>query len=107
MLGSIGTKDGTVLYHIGYGIIIGCPIINDVTGCNQLKCWLTDVGLVTKPGCGQICCTSTPMCHVIGVFGTRSYREVISSSLINLFNLSSRDNFWIHVQPVDNMHMLM
>jgi hypothetical protein len=35
-------------------------------------------------------------------------REVMSSSFINLFNLSStKGYYWIHVQHVDNMHRLM
>jgi hypothetical protein len=50
MLGSVGTKDG-IIYHIGYGIILGCPTISGVTSCGQPTCCLTDVGLVTKLGC--------------------------------------------------------
>ncbi len=68
--------------------VIGCPIISGVTCCGQPKCWLTGIGLVTKLSCGQICCTYTPTC-VPRVFNTTCCREVISSSLINLFNLSS------------------
>jgi hypothetical protein len=70
MLGSIGTKDGTILYYIKYGTILGCPVISGVIGC------------------GQICCTCAPTC-VAGVFGTISYKEVMNFFLINLFNLSS------------------
>jgi hypothetical protein len=88
MLGSIGTKNGTILYYIWYGTILGCHVTNGVTSCDQPKCWLTDVGLVTKLGCGQICCTCTPIC-VVGVFSTTSYKKVISFFLINFFNLSS------------------
>jgi hypothetical protein len=43
---------------------------------------------LSKLGYGWICCTSTPMC-VVGALGTTSYREVISFSFINIFNLSS------------------
>jgi L,D-peptidoglycan transpeptidase YkuD (ErfK/YbiS/YcfS/YnhG family) len=41
MLGSMGTKGGTVFYHIGYdgyGTTLGCPTINGVTSCYQPKC---------------------------------------------------------------------
>jgi hypothetical protein len=54
----MGTKGGIVLYHIGYGgyggygIALGCLTIIGVTSCCQLKCWLTNVGLVTKLDCG-------------------------------------------------------
>jgi hypothetical protein len=41
---------------------------------------------MTKPSCGQICCTCTPC--VVHALGT-SYKEVISHSLINRFSLSS------------------
>jgi hypothetical protein len=47
MLGSMGTKGGTMLYHIeygGYGTILGSPTISNVIG--QPKCWLIDVGEV-------------------------------------------------------------
>jgi hypothetical protein len=30
MLGSMGIKGGTVLYHIGYGITLNCPAISGV-----------------------------------------------------------------------------
>jgi hypothetical protein len=33
MLGSMGIKGGIVLYHVGYGTCLGCPIINVVTSC--------------------------------------------------------------------------
>jgi len=88
MLGFIGIKDGITLYHIGYGTIIGCPPINGVIGCDQPKCWLTNIRLVTKFGCGRICYIGTPTC-VVGMFGTTCCREVLSFFLINLFNLSS------------------
>jgi len=32
MLRSIGTKDGIILYHIGYATILGCLAISGVTG---------------------------------------------------------------------------
>jgi hypothetical protein len=37
MLKSMGTKGGTILYHIrygGYGTILGCPTISGVTRCH-------------------------------------------------------------------------
>ncbi len=88
MLRSIGTKDGTILYHIGYNTVLGCSIINGVISCGRRKCWLIGIGLVTKFGCGQICCTSTPTC-AIGAFGTTNCKEFMSYSFINLFSLSS------------------
>jgi len=42
---------------------------------------------LTKLGCGQGCCTSTPTC-VANVFGIIGCREIMSSFLINHFNLS-------------------
>jgi len=88
MLGSIGIKDGNILYHIEYDIIIGCPVINGVIGCDQLKSWLTDIGLVIKFSCIWVCYIGTPTC-VHNVLITTSYRRVLSSSFINFFNLSS------------------
>ncbi len=41
MLASMGTKVGTILYHIrygGYGTTIGCLAISGVVGCRQPKC---------------------------------------------------------------------
>jgi L,D-peptidoglycan transpeptidase YkuD (ErfK/YbiS/YcfS/YnhG family) len=101
MLGSMGTKGGIVLYHIrygGYGITLGCPAINGVTSCCQPMCWLIGVGLITKPSCGWICYTSTPTC-VIGVLGIASYREVLSSSFINCFSLSSTKGQFLNSCP--------
>jgi hypothetical protein len=37
MLGSMGIKGGTVLYHIGYGIILSCFTISGVIGYCQLR----------------------------------------------------------------------
>jgi hypothetical protein len=91
MLGSRGTKGGTILYHIGYdgyGRTLGHPIINGVTSCYQPRCWLSNVGWVTKLGCDQICCTCTPI-GIISVLVAIGSREVLSSFLINHFNLSS------------------
>jgi hypothetical protein len=96
MLKSIGTKDGIILHHIGHNTILGCLVIRGVTSCSRPKCWLIDIGLVTK--FGQICCTSTPTC-VISVFGTTCYIEVLSSSLINLFNLSSTKGQFLNSCP--------
>jgi hypothetical protein len=45
MLGSIGTKNGIILYHIGYGRVLSCLTIISVTICNQPKCWLISIGL--------------------------------------------------------------
>jgi hypothetical protein len=105
MLRSISTKDETILYDIGYDIVLGCLVISGVTSYGQPKCSLTDIGLVTKLSCGWISCTSTPTC-VASVFGTTSYRKVLSFSFINLFN-PQKDNSWTHVQHVNNMNMLM
>ncbi len=47
----MGTKGGTILYHIGYGgygTTLGCFATSGVTICCQLKCWAIDVGWVTK-----------------------------------------------------------
>jgi hypothetical protein len=33
MLGSMGTKGGTILYHIGCGITLVCLVINGVIDC--------------------------------------------------------------------------
>ncbi len=44
MLGSMGIKGGTKLYHIGYGIVLSCPTINGVLGYCQLRFWLIGVG---------------------------------------------------------------
>jgi hypothetical protein len=38
MLRSIGAKDETILYHIGYGTFLSYPTINGVIGCGQPKC---------------------------------------------------------------------
>jgi hypothetical protein len=38
MLRSIGTKDLTILYHIEYGTVLGCPTTIGVIGCGQPKC---------------------------------------------------------------------
>ncbi len=38
MLGSMGTKGGSILYHIGYGTTLGCPTMTGLIGCCQLKC---------------------------------------------------------------------
>ncbi len=75
MLKSIGTKDGNVLYHIGYGIVLGCHAINGVTSCDQPTCWLTSIGLVTKLGYIIACCIGTPT-WVTSVFGTIGCKKV-------------------------------
>jgi hypothetical protein len=88
MLRSMGTKGGTILYHIGYGITLVCLIISGVTYCYQLRWWLTNVGWVTKPNCDQICGTSTPS-YIASVLIAVGGREVLNSFFINHFNLSS------------------
>jgi hypothetical protein len=105
MLRSIGTKGGTILYHIGYGTTLGCPTIIGLIGCYQLKCWLFDVGLVTKPSCGQF--VAQVHQHVSLECSIQYVVEklwVILSSIILIYH-PQKDNFWIHVQHVDNMHM--
>jgi hypothetical protein len=107
MLGSMGIKGGIVLYHIGYGTTLGCLIISGVKCCYQPRFWLIGVGWITKPHCDQICDMDTLAC-IVGVLIVVGGREVLSSSFISRFNLSStKGQFWIHVQPIDNMHMLM
>jgi hypothetical protein len=83
MLGSMGTKGGIVLYHIGYGTNLNCLGINGVTSCYQPRCWLTSVGLITKPICGQICCTCTPTCviSVLSIIGCRKVEFLFCQSL--------------------------
>jgi hypothetical protein len=66
MLKSISKKYGIILYHIGYGIVLGCHAISCVIGCGQPTCWLTDIGLLTKLGCIKACCIGTPT-WVVGV----------------------------------------
>ncbi len=75
-LGSMGTKGGIILYHIGYG---GCHVISVVTGCYQPRCWLISVEWVTKPSCDQICGTSTPT-YIARVLITIGGREVYEFS---------------------------
>jgi len=110
MLGSMGTKGGIIFYHIrygGYGTTLRCHAISGVTGCRQPKCWLTSVGLVTKPSCGWICCIGIPTC-VISVFNITSYRNVLNYFLIShLIYHPQRENSWTHFQPIDNLHRLM
>jgi hypothetical protein len=84
----MGTKGEIILYHIGYGTTLGCLVINRVIDCYQPKCWLIHVGWVTKPNCDQICGMNTPS-YIVGVFIVAGGKEVLSSFLINHFNLSS------------------
>jgi hypothetical protein len=87
MLRSMGTKGGTILYHIGYGgygTTLGCHAISGVTSC-QLKCWLTSVGCITKPNYDWICGTCTPT-YIVGVFvmvGGRKHYDKLCSQKIN------------------------
>jgi hypothetical protein len=67
---------------------LGCPTINGVTSCCQLGCWLINVQLLTKPGCGQGCCIGTPTC-IASVHSTIRCREIMSTYFIDCFNLSS------------------
>jgi hypothetical protein len=100
MLGSMGTKGGTVLYHIGYGgydTTIGCHVINGVTSY-QPKCWLIGVGLVAKPGCDWICGMGTPTC-ITNVLIVEGVKEVLNYSLINHFNLSSTKGQFLNSCP--------
>jgi len=106
MLGSMGIKGGIVFYHIGYGTTLGCPTISGVTSC-QFRFWLTDVGWIIKLNCDWICDMGTPTC-IVGVLVAVGGRKVMNIlSLIILVYHPQKDNFWIHVQPMDNMHMLM
>ncbi len=98
MLRSIGIKDGIVLYHVGYGITLGCPTISGVTNYGQPICWLTDIGLVTTLDYIWVCCISTPT-WVVGVLDTTSCKEVKGSYFINLFNLSSTKGQFLNSCP--------
>jgi hypothetical protein len=104
---SIGTKDGIVLYHIGYGIVLGCPTISGVTSCRQLKCYLTDIGLVTKLGYIWVCCTSTPTWSLVCSVPQVVKKFGVFLSLISSIYHPQKENSWTHVQPIDNMHKLM
>jgi hypothetical protein len=107
MLGSMGIKGGTGLYHIGYGATLGSPIINGVKCCYQLRFCLINVGWVAKLDCDWICDMGTLAC-IVGVLVVVDGKEVVNFSFINCLNLSSiKGQFWIHVQLVDNMQMLM
>jgi len=98
MLRSIGTKDGIILYHIRYDIVLSCFNIISVTSCGQPRCWLIGIGLVIKFGYIWVCCTSTPT-FVTGVLGTIGCKEVMSYSFINLFNLSSKKRQFLNSCP--------
>ncbi len=67
MLGSMGIKGGTRLYHIEYGTTLSCPMINGVKCCYQPRFWLINVWWVTKPDCDRICDMGTLAC-IVGVF---------------------------------------
>jgi hypothetical protein len=88
MLRSIGIKDGIVLYHIGYNIVLGCPATNGVIGCGQPTCWLTNIGLVSKFNYIGACCIGTPT-WVTNVLNTTSCKKNWKFSFIYFFNLSS------------------
>jgi hypothetical protein len=90
MLGYVGTKGGTILYHVGYGgygATLGCHVISGVTKYCQPMCWLTSVGWVTKPNCDRICGMGILTC-ITSVFVMVGGREVLNSPLNNHFNLS-------------------
>jgi hypothetical protein len=104
MFGSMGTKGGIVLYHIGYGgygIALGCLTINGVTNCYQLKCWLTNVGLVTKLDCGRICYTCTLTC-VTNMLGITCCKEVTRFYFNNRLSLLST----LHAISISNFKSL-
>ncbi len=98
MLISIGIKDGIVLYHIGYGIVLGYLVTNGVIGCGQPTCWLIDVGLITKLGYIKAYYIGSPT-WVVSVLNTIGCRKVWSSSLINFFNLSSTKEQYLNSCP--------
>jgi hypothetical protein len=62
--------------------------MSGVIGCCQPRCWLIGVEQLTKPGCGEHCYIGTPTC-IDNVLGTIRCKEVVSSSFINHFSLSS------------------
>jgi len=93
MLGSIGTKDGTILYHFTYGTFLGCHAISGVTSCGQPKCWLINIGLLAKFNFSRF------VVHVhcvASVLSTTNCREVMNYSLINLFNFSSTNGQFVN-----------
>ncbi len=97
----MGKKGGIILYHIGYGgygKTLGCFAINGVIGYCQPRCWLTSVGWVAKLSYDWICGTGKPT-FVTNVLVMASVREVLNSSLINCFNLSSTKGQFLNSCP--------
>jgi hypothetical protein len=93
----MGTKGGTILYHIGYGgygTTLSWPVISGVTNCCQPRCmcWLTNVGWVTKLGYDQICGIGTPTC-IVGVFVMVGGRKDLNYSFNNCFTSLNRGSF--------------
>jgi hypothetical protein len=98
MLGSMGIKGGTILYHIGYGTFLGCHVISGITSCYQPRFWLIGIGWITKPGCDRLCDTCTPTC-IIGVLIVAGGKEVLGSFLINRFSLLSKKRQFLNACP--------
>jgi hypothetical protein len=99
MLGSMGSKGGTTLFHIRYGgngITLACLTISGVIGCYQPKCWLTSVGWITKLGCDQICGIGTPIILLVCSSWQVVKKFWFFLSLITSIHHPQRDNYWIH-----------
>jgi len=78
----MGTKGGSILYHIGYGgygTTLGCLIISGVTICCQPRCWPIGVGWITKLDYDRICGMGTPTC-IANVLVMAGGKEVLNSS---------------------------
>jgi hypothetical protein len=103
----MGIKGGIVIYHIGYGTTLGCLVISGVKWYYQPRFRLTNVGWINKPDCDRICEMGTPACIIV-MFIVVGGKKVLSFfSLIALIYHPQKDNFWIHVQFVNNTHMLL
>jgi hypothetical protein len=107
MLRSMGTKGGIILYHIGYGIALGCPTISGVTNCCQPRYWLIGVDLIAKPDCDQICGKVHQPILMVCLLWQVVKKLWVLLSLIGSIYHPQNNNYWIHVQLVNNMHMLM
>jgi hypothetical protein len=80
MLRSKGAKDETILYHIKYYTFLGYLTINGVTCYGQPKCWLIDIGLVTKLACIWVWAIPTQPCAIVSIFKSciRGYLSVVN-----------------------------
>jgi hypothetical protein len=49
-------------WYGGYGITLSCLATSGIISCFKPKCWLINVGLVTKHGYSWVCCIGTSTC---------------------------------------------